>query len=137
MYNRLYQLATVLVLAVFLLPELKLNGPIDMKFGPNGDLYVLEYGRGPYKLNPEASLSRIEFNSGNRNPIVTISSDKTAGAAPLTVNLSSEGTIDLDNDSLNFEWTIKLDDQNFQAFTDANSQVTLKEPGKYFVNLKV
>jgi len=119
------------------LPELKLNGPIDMKFGPNGDLYVLEYGRGPYKLNPEASLSRIEFNSGNRNPIVTISSDKTAGAAPLTVNLSSVGTIDLDNDSLNFEWTIKLDDQNFQAFTDANSQITLKEPGKYLVNLKV
>jgi len=119
------------------LPELKLNGPIDMKFGPNGDLYILEYGRGPYKLNPEASLSRIEFNSGNRSPIVSISTDKTAGAAPFTVNLSSEGTIDLDNDPLNFEWTIKLDDQKFQAFSDANSQITLKEPGKYLINLKV
>ena len=29
------------------IPDLKLSGPIDMKFGPNGDLYILEYGRGP------------------------------------------------------------------------------------------
>ena len=33
------------------LPDLKLKGPIDMKFGPDGDLYVLEYGNG-YPLGP-------------------------------------------------------------------------------------
>ncbi|REG94382.1 PQQ-dependent sugar dehydrogenase [Algoriphagus antarcticus] len=119
------------------LPKLKLNGPIDMKFGPNGDLYVLEYGRGPYRLNPEASLSRIEYNSGNRSPIVKISSDKLAGADPLTINLSSSGTIDLDNDDLKFEWIIELNDREIQTFFDANSQITLKEPGTYLVNLKV
>jgi cytochrome c len=119
------------------LPDLKLNGPIDMKFGPNGDLYILEYGRGPYRLNPEANLSRIEYNSGNRSPIVKISSDKLAGADPLTINLSSSGTIDLDNDDLKFEWIIKLNDREIQTFFDANSQITLKQPGTYLVNLKV
>src|SRR5690606_25169212 len=75
------------------LPGLKLNGPIDMKFGPEGDLYILEYGRGPYKLNQEARLSRIKYNAGNRDPLPIISADRTAGSAPLTLNLSSEGKI--------------------------------------------
>jgi cytochrome c len=32
-----------------------------MKFGPDGDLYVLEYGNGYFKNNPEAELIRIEY----------------------------------------------------------------------------
>jgi cytochrome c len=35
--------------------------PIDVEFGPDGALYVLEYGVGYYRANPDASLSRIEF----------------------------------------------------------------------------
>lgn len=35
--------------------------PIDVEFGPDGALYVLEYGVGYYSANPDASLSRIEF----------------------------------------------------------------------------
>ncbi|MEJ2884806.1 Crp/Fnr family transcriptional regulator, partial [Pedobacter sp. GR22-6] len=54
------------------LPELSLHGPIDMKFGPDGDLYVLEYGNGYFKDNPEAELIRIEFNGGNRKPAVQV-----------------------------------------------------------------
>ena len=119
------------------LPNLKLNGPIDMKFGPDGDLFILEYGRGPYKLNPEARLTRLVFNAGNRRPIPNISVDRLAGAAPLTIQLSSEGTIDHDNDPLDFEWVIKLENQVMQEFKEANPTVTLKEPGKYLINLKV
>lgn len=119
------------------LPELKLNGPIDMKFGPNGDLFVLEYGRGPYKLNPEASLSKIEYTAGNRAPIVNISSDKIAGAAPLTLILSSEGTKDLDEDSMHFEWTIKLNNKVFQIINEPNPQTILKESGNYLISLEV
>ena len=36
--------------------------PIDVEFGPDGALYVLEYGVGYYSANPDASLSRIEFS---------------------------------------------------------------------------
>lgn len=119
------------------IPDLKLSGPIDMKFGPNGDLYILEYGRGPYKLNPEASLSRIEFHSGNRAPIVKISSNKIAGANPLTLNLSSEGTMDLDKDPLKFDWEIKFGSEVIQNSKEANPQIILKLPGRYIVSLKV
>lgn len=41
--------------------DLRVDGPIDMEFGPDGALYVLEYGNGYFTANPQAQLSRIEF----------------------------------------------------------------------------
>ena len=38
------------------------ENPIDMEFGPDGALYVLEYGNGYYSANPDAQLSRIEYS---------------------------------------------------------------------------
>ena len=42
----------------------QVDNPIDMEFGPNGVLYVLEYGDGYFTANPEAALSRIEYVGG-------------------------------------------------------------------------
>ena len=44
----------------------KFNNPIDMEVGPDGKLYVLEYGSGWFSKNPDAGISRIDFeaNSG-------------------------------------------------------------------------
>jgi cytochrome c len=42
-------------------PEVTAENPIDVEFGPDGALYVLEYGEGYYRANPDAQLSRIEF----------------------------------------------------------------------------
>jgi cytochrome c len=42
-------------------PGIPVDNPIDMEFGPDGALYVLEYGDGYYTANPEAQLSRIEY----------------------------------------------------------------------------
>jgi cytochrome c len=44
-----------------LAPDLPLAGPIDLEFGPDGALYVLEYGTSYFRENPEARLSRIEY----------------------------------------------------------------------------
>lgn len=38
-----------------------LAAPIDMELGPNGQLYVLEYGKAWFSKNPDAGLSRIEY----------------------------------------------------------------------------
>ena len=37
------------------------DNPMDMEFGPDGALYVLEYGDGYFTENPEARLSRIDY----------------------------------------------------------------------------
>ena len=65
------------------LPSLVFDNPMDMEFGPDGALYVLEYGDGFFAENPDAQLSRFDFVRGNRTPIPEISADAAgrAGAA--------------------------------------------------------
>ena len=118
------------------LPDLKLKGPIDMKFGPDGDMYVLEYGNGYFKDNPEAQLIRIEYNGGNRKPQVEAMASKTAGALPLEVKLSSEGTKDYDEgDEVQYNWTITRNGAAFKNIKEANPTVTLTLPGTYKATL--
>ena len=89
------------------LPNLDLVKPIDMEFGPDGALYILEYGKNYFLNNPEARLSRIEYAPGNRLPKPIILADKIQGAAPMTVKLSAKDSYDLDpKDSLRFQWII-------------------------------
>lgn len=120
------------------LPNLKLDHPIDMAFGPNGDLYLIEYGQGWFMANPESKLIRIEYNGGNRKPIVVASSSVTAGATPLNVTFSSEGTKDYDNDELKYEWkVINAAGAPVATMTEANPAYEFKVPGNYKVKLKV
>ena len=45
------------------------DNPMDMEFGPDGALYVLNYGDGYFAENPDAELSRIDFVRGNHTPV--------------------------------------------------------------------
>ena len=40
----------------------KFANPSDMEVGPDGRIYVLEYGSGWFAKNPDAGLARIDFN---------------------------------------------------------------------------
>lgn len=42
-------------------PRDSFSAPIDMELGPNGQLYVLEYGKAWFAKNADAGLSRIEY----------------------------------------------------------------------------
>ena len=48
------------------------DNPMDMEFGPDGALYVIEYGDGFFAENPDAQLSKINFVRGNRTPVVKV-----------------------------------------------------------------
>jgi cytochrome c len=87
------------------MPSTKFYHPMDMAFANDGSLYVLDYGMNWFAQNEEATLSRISFNAGNRKPVVKIAADKKAGALPLTIQFSSEGTMDYDKDALKYSWT--------------------------------
>ena len=62
------------------------DNPMDMEFGPDGALYILEYGDGYFAENPEAQLARIDFVRGNRTPIV-----EGRGRGPAGPNVPLEG----------------------------------------------
>lgn len=125
------------------LPKMPFSHPIDMAFGPNGDLYVLEYGTGWFLKNDDSRLVRIEFNAGNRKPNIQIAASQKAGAVPLKVNLSSEGTKDFDGDAMTYQWKIfsraggpKAGNQA-TILNEPNPTFTFQKPGQYKAILTV
>ncbi|AKD58719.1 PKD domain-containing protein [Spirosoma radiotolerans] len=124
------------------LPNMSFSHPIDMAFGPNGDLYVLEYGTGWFLKNDDSRLVRIEFNGGNRKPNIQIAASQTAGAVPLKVNLSSNGTKDFDGDALTYQWKIVSQAGGAKGdgpivLTEPNPTFTFQKPGQYKAILTV
>ena len=117
------------------LPDEDFQSAIDIKFSPAGDLYVLEYGSAWFRGNINAQLKRIEYNGGNRTPVVVASADKMAGALPLNVKLSSEGTMDYDGDPLKYDWSVQSDNGYQRTLTEANPSITFDKEGSYQVHL--
>ncbi len=116
-------------------PSLVVDNPMDLEFGPDGALYVLEYGDGYFAENPDAQLSRIDFVRGNRTPIPKISATPVAGQAPLTVRFSSEGTVDPDGDALRYAWDFDAD--GTVDSTEPNPSHTYTANGSYQPTVKV
>ncbi|MEO8562694.1 MAG: ThuA domain-containing protein [bacterium] len=120
------------------MPSQKFSNPIELEFSPTGDLYMLEYGTGWFQGNPDARLVRIEYNGGNRRPIVMADVDKPAGPLPLRVALSSKGTTDPDADALRYAWTIAGPKGTPSVkLADANPTYTFSKPGVYTATLAV
>jgi len=119
-----------------LFPELPLANPIDIEFGPDGALYMLEYGDGYYAENPEAKLSRIDFVRGNRTPEPVVGPPITyAAAPPLTVQLTSEGTADPDGDPVSLFWD--FDQDGVVDSTEPNPTATFDRIGSFGPSLRV
>ena len=45
---------------------------IDFEFGPDGSLYVLDYGDGFFRPNPDAGLYRVDYVVGTKGPRVDL-----------------------------------------------------------------
>lgn len=111
--------------------------PIDMKFGPDGDLYVLEYGSNWFRKSDNARLVRIEYNGGNRKPIVRASVSKQGGTVPLKLDLLADGSTDNDGDALTYQWKLSTAGAAARIFTTANPTVTIDKAGVYTATLTV
>ena len=118
------------------MPNSQFAAPIEMEFAPSGDMYILEYGTRWFQGNDDARLVRVEYNGGNRKPIVAASVDKPSGALPMRVKLSSAGTVDLDEDSLSYVWTIsRKGGAQVARLRSANPAYTFTKPGTYTASL--
>ena len=120
------------------MPSYKFSNPMDLEFAADGDLYMLEYGTGWFQGNDDARLVRLEYNGGNRKPVVQITADKKAGALPLTVQLSAAGTKDHDGDKLTYQWVVAPKKGGVkQIFKTEKTPVTLRKAGVYVATLTV
>ncbi|MGI5193605.1 PQQ-dependent sugar dehydrogenase [Streptomyces sp. CA-288835] len=77
---------------------------MDMEFGPDGALYVLDYGLAWFGGDENSALYRIENATDGHSPVAQAAADRTSGQAPLKVKFSSAGTSDADGDSLTYSW---------------------------------
>jgi uncharacterized repeat protein (TIGR01451 family) len=111
------------------------DNPMDLEFGPDGALYVLNYGDGFFSENPDADLARIDFVRGNRTPEVKVAATPSAGRAPLTVAFSSAGTNDPDGDRLAYAWDFDAD--GTVDSTELNPTHTYTADGVYNATLRV
>lgn len=118
------------------LPGFVFDNPMDMEFGPDGSLYLLEYGDGFFRANPDAALSVIRYVKGTRTPVVEMDATPTSGQAPLTVQFSSEGSYDPDpGESISIAWD--FDGDGTTDSTEANPSFTYTTNGVYHAKLTV
>jgi len=108
--------------------------PVDSQFGPDGCLYLLDYGE-TWGKNKNSQLLKISYQRGNLPPLSRAIGEPAAGVEPLTVKLNSKGSRDYENDPLSFAW--KLHPGNKLISTNANPEITLEQPGNYVVELEV
>ncbi len=112
------------------MPNTEFNNVIDMEFGQDGQLYMIEYGTGWFTQNENARLSRINYIKGNRPPVLKSSLSRMKGSSPLEVVFDASGSEDYDQDELKFKWLI-----NGEERTDSVVSYTFTEDGVYYPEL--
>lgn len=117
------------------LPNESWLAPIEMKFGPEGSLYVLEWGGGFGRDNPDSGLYRVDYVPSGRSPVAEASSSPDSGQAPLEVQFSSEGSHDPEGGELTYEWDFQNDGE--VDSTEPNPTHTYTENGVHNARLTV
>ena len=107
---------------------------MDSAFGPDGSLYVLDYGTGYFNGDENSALYRYDHvGGGNRSPTANATADKVSGQAPLTVAFSSAGSSDPEGGALSYAWSFG----DGTTSTAANPTKTYTANGTYDVTLTV
>ncbi|MFD5697297.1 ThuA domain-containing protein [Streptomyces lasiicapitis] len=117
------------------LKSVKFTKPMDMTFGPDGSLYVLEWGSEFGGGNNDSGLYRVDYAQGQRVPVAKAKASATNGPVPLKTDFSSEGSKDPDGDPLTFAWD--FDGDGTYDSTDPNPSHTYTAKGDFNAQLKV
>ncbi len=99
--------------------------PVDLRVAPDGSLYYITYYPG--------RLYRITYSTTNQVPTASAGSNATKGLSPFTVNFTSAGSSDPENNPLSFFW----DFGDGQTSTQANPSHTYTNNGSYLAQLTV
>ncbi|MDR7304182.1 ThuA domain-containing protein [Haloactinomyces albus] len=117
-------------------PSMTLTRPMDIEFGPNGSLYVLDYGSGYFGGAEDSALYRIDYVKGDRAPNAEVSAEPTSGQAPLKVSFSAKGSGDPDpGSSITYAWDFDGDGRT--DATEPNPTHTYTGNGEHTATLTV
>ncbi|RZK73300.1 MAG: PKD domain-containing protein, partial [Pedobacter sp.] len=89
-----------------IMSNLSFAAPIDMELGPDGKIYVLEYGKGWFSKNPDAGIARVDFLKGNRPPVIeALTIEKPSGLLPYKM-IAKVNARDADGGKLTYIWNL-------------------------------
>lgn len=133
-YVRLDENSDIVEIKPFL-TEININRAVDMRIGPEGSLYVLDYGD-TWGNNEDSKLLRIDYFTGNRPPLARIAASTQVGKAPLSLKLSAEESTDKDvADKHRYEWFVG--GTSFATTSDPVAGFTLDNPGEYQLGVRL
>lgn len=102
-----------------------IGAPVAFESGPGGDIFYADL--------LSSNIFRIRYAPGNRAPVAQISVDRTAGAAPLTVQFDGRSSYDLDGENLTYAWTFG----NGGTSNQPNPSFTYNTSGTFTATLTV
>lgn len=107
---------------------------MDMTFGPDGSMYVIDWGEGFWGNNANAGIYKVNYTQGDASPIARASANVRDGQAPLTVQFSSEGTRHPASLPITLEWDFG---DGSAPVSTANPVHIYTENGQYTARLTV
>lgn len=118
-----------------IMANLSFAAPIDMELGPDGKIYVLEYGKGWFSKNPDAGIARVDYLKGNRPPSITsLNIDKPSGLLPYKLIARVKAT-DADGGKLTYVWNIGNGIK--KTTTTPELTYTFTKAGEYPISVQV
>ena len=106
--------------------------PVDAQFGPDGCLYLLDYGN-TWGANTDSKLLRISYRRGNLPPVAKAAATPVVGREPLNVELDASQSKDHEGDAIRYEWSLGKE----VIARTAAAKLRLDQPGNYIASLKV
>ncbi|MEU6039901.1 ThuA domain-containing protein [Actinomadura sp. NPDC047616] len=120
-------------------PDMSWIQPFEAHFGPDGWLYVIDFGEGSGTgrggSNNGAGIYRIDYVADGRPPVAKVSATPDSGPAPLTVRFSSEGSASPDGKPISYAWD--FDGDGTTDSTEANPTHTYTTEGQFAARLTV
>ncbi|WP_329109021.1 ThuA domain-containing protein [Micromonospora sp. NBC_01699] len=113
--------------------------PFDAEFGPDGSLYVIDFGAGTGSgrggTNEGAGIYRIDYVATGRPPVAKASANRDSGPTPLAVTFSSAGSASGDGAPISYAWD--FDGNGSTDSTAANPTYTYTARGRFTARLTV
>ena len=104
------------------------QNPVELQFGPNGDLYYVDLENG--------SVRRVRSVTTNHAPVARATADRSSGDVPLTVSFDGSASTDPDGSQISHAWDLDGDGA-FDDSTVASPTFTYTVAGTYTARLRV